>query len=204
MTTELVNIEFKKRLQTAAGMLELTVYREGLPRMCPVDEIGFGVLIGKHNEIETKNVASNIIEFPMWSSWAKHNVPTDVSICLPIYVYKYRDNWIVSTKRLPEEWNWVQFGYYYVTKSELKKRYNRRSVSSRMKLNMEDKMKKYLRYMEDWLNNNVYEYVAKIDDKVVACQCGFYECGSSTKMIHEIIEHAAEEGHEDFKLMLEK
>lgn len=202
MSTELMTIAYRNRRYVEKDLLELTVYYEALPRMCPVDEIDFGILVGQHHAIDAGMKPIGIENYPTWELWTMNCLPRNTAVQLPVYVYEKDGRYHISTSKVPEEWNWVQFGYYYVTTEELKERFQRRTTSKLMKVAMEKRMKKYLTFMEAWLNNDVVEYVAKINDKIVSCQCGFFITNNLNETLQEIKEHACEEGDKRFELLV--
>lgn len=151
----------------------LTIYRDPDPINPRSDYDNLGSFMVKDNCPYVKSEEECILNFYIRDEDEKLLEKAGY-IFLPVYVFDH-SGVIMSTNRFSCPWDSGQIGYYVVAKEKVKKEYNRKGISPKLRQEVLDILSSEVELYNKYLNGEVYGYTIENADGVEIDSCwGYY------------------------------
>ena len=127
-----------------------------------------GTMVYSHRDYILGDVkAENIDCYSSWDEWFAHELGDDV-IALPLYMYDH-SGITIRTHPFNCPWDSGQVGYIYVTKEDVRKEWNVKRISSKLKKKIIDILEAEIEVYDQWGRGDVYGFV-------LSKKCSCNEC----------------------------
>ena len=107
--------------------------------------------------------AKNCEHYSSWEEWFKHEIGNDV-IALPLYLYDH-SGITISTTPFSCRWDSGQLGYIYVDKEKVRKEFNVKRISPKLKNQVLEILVSEVKEYDYYIRGEVYYYQIDNDDK---------------------------------------
>ena len=145
----------------------------------PRDWDNLGTMVCFHNRYNLGDVVENknrrytrygkgenaFLDSEEFEDWYKEN-ENDVAVILPLYLYDH-SGLSISTGSFHDMWDSGQVGFIFVTKEELKKEYNKKLCTKKMKEDAKKQLEQETETYDQYLRGEVYGfklYRLELDD----------------------------------------
>jgi len=115
---------------------------------------------------------------------AVHDCTIKDVIYLPVYMYDH-SGITLSTTSFSCSWDSGQIGYTYVTKEQVRKEYNVKRISSKLKEQVLSIMRAEIKTLDQYLIGDIYGFTIKYNDGSVNSCWGFYGNNPETNGMFE-------------------
>lgn len=94
-------------------------------------------------------------------------------IILPVYMYDH-SGVSLSTSGYGDRWDSGQVGWIYVSKEDVRKKYNVKRITKKIRLLVESVLKAEVEVYSQYVSGDVYGYTLYVDDEEIDSCWGFY------------------------------